>query len=334
MRLIGSIITKLATVAVLTLTLALVISAQSSDQSFPTPITSNEITGTIKARDIGDSRTTSCFYAFEGGQGDIFINVVTRNFSGDIDVFTADALQPLTKMVIYADAGINETGRVIYLRKAARLVLRVEGRSPNDDPASFRIKFAGSFVALAEQRTENAPSIKSSGQTDETGVRVNSVGTIIAIPQNPKTIRKSDEGMKAAVPTPKPETTAAPETSNADRESIAVEKVDIDKKTEIGAGNKTEIKLEGTAVKPDTKPAARRTKSPKALKPPVKGEEKKPDPLASIRLVIQLKDGQLIEHRMDQVMKFSIDKGMLTVISKDGNIIRYSILDVAKVTIE
>jgi hypothetical protein len=137
--------------------------------------------------------------------------VVTRNFSGDIDVFTADALQPLTKMVIYADAGINETGRVIYLRKGARLVLRVEGRSPNDDPASFRIKFAGSFVALAEQKTESAPSITSSAQPDETGVRVNSVGTIIAIPPKPKTIRKSDEGPKVPVPTPKPETTAAPE---------------------------------------------------------------------------------------------------------------------------
>ena len=319
---------------VLSLTFALVICAQSSDQSFPTPVSSNEITGTIKARDIGDSRTTSYFYTFDGGQGDIFINVVTRNFSGDIDVFTADALQPLTKMVIYADAGINETGRVIYLRKGARLVLRVEGRSPNDDPASFRIKFAGSFVALAEQKTESAPSITSSGQIDETGVRVNSVGTIIAIPPKPKIIRKSDEGPKVPVPTPKPETTAAPEILNTDQEAIAVEKVAVDKKTEVAAEGESEIKSEGSAVKAETKRAARRTKTPKLPKPSAKVEEKKPDPLASIRLVIQLKDGQLIEHRMDQVLKFSVDKGVLTVISKDGNIRRYSLLDVAKVTIE
>ncbi len=334
MRLFVTIITKISTRAVLTLTFAVVIWAQSSDRSFPTPVSSNEITGTIKARDIGDSRTTSYFYTFDGGQGDIFINVVTRNFSGDIDVFTADALQPLTKMVIYADAGINETGRVIYLRKGARLVLRVEGRSPNDDPASFRIKFAGSFVALAEQKTESAPSITSSGQIDETGVTVNSVGTIIAIPPKPKTIRKSDEGPKVPVPSPKPETTAAPEILNADRESIAVEKVVVDKKTDIAAESESETKSEVSAVKPETRRAVGRTKTPKPLKSSAKVEEKKPDPLASIRLVIQLKDGQLIEHRMDQVLKFSVDKGVLTVISKDGNIRRYSLLDVAKVTIE
>ena len=128
--------------------LSLVAAGQSTDQNYPTPITTNEINGTIKARDIGDSRLTRFYYAFDGGQGDIFINVVAKNFSGDIDIFTADTLNPLTKMVFQPDGGLSETGRLVYLRKAARLILRVEGRSPNDDPASFRIKFAGSFVAL------------------------------------------------------------------------------------------------------------------------------------------------------------------------------------------
>src|SRR5438552_821087 len=77
--------------------------AQSSDQNFPTPVTSNELSGVIKARDIGDPRLTTYYYAFDGRQGDIFINVVTKNLSGDIDIFTAEGLRPLTKMVIYAD---------------------------------------------------------------------------------------------------------------------------------------------------------------------------------------------------------------------------------------
>ncbi|HEY0658470.1 MAG TPA: hypothetical protein VGD05_08345, partial [Pyrinomonadaceae bacterium] len=38
--------------------------AQSTSQSYPTPIVTNEITGTIKPRDIGDARLTDYFYTF------------------------------------------------------------------------------------------------------------------------------------------------------------------------------------------------------------------------------------------------------------------------------
>ena len=154
--------------------------AQSSDPNYPTPVETNEITGAIKARDIGDPRLTSYFYTFDGGQGDIFINVVTKNFAGDIDVFAADALRPLAKMVIYPDASSNETGRLIYLRKGERLIMRIEGRSPNDDPAEFRVKFGGSFIALTGQQAPDAPTVART-ESNEPGVRVNSVGTIVAV---------------------------------------------------------------------------------------------------------------------------------------------------------
>lgn len=134
--------------------------AQSTDQNFPTPVTTNEINGQIRARDVGDPRLTRYYYVFDGGQGDIFVNVVTKNFAGDIDVFTSETLRPMTKMVIYPDAAAtNETGRLIYLRKGERLLLRVEGRSPNDDAAIFRIKFGGSFVAMAGGKADDAPAI-------------------------------------------------------------------------------------------------------------------------------------------------------------------------------
>ena len=86
----------IAAVVVVLLSSPVGILAQSTDQNFPTPITKNEITGSIRARDIGDARVTSFFYIFEGSQGDIFINVVAKNFSGDIDVFTERCIKGIT----------------------------------------------------------------------------------------------------------------------------------------------------------------------------------------------------------------------------------------------
>src|SRR5687767_5284195 len=155
-------------------------SAQSTDQNFPTPVTTTEISGTIRARDVGDSRLTSYYYTFDGSQGDLFINIVTRNLTGDIDVFTKNGLTPLTKIIVYADYGENETGRVIYLRKPENLILRVQGRTPSDEPASFRIKFAGSFVASTAAPPAE-PEIPTLTAKNESGIRVNSVGTIVEI---------------------------------------------------------------------------------------------------------------------------------------------------------
>ena len=81
---------------------------------------------------------------------------------GQIDIFTADGLRPLTKIVIFADAASNETGRIVYLRRPERLLLRIQGRTPNDDAAAYRIKFAGSFVAATIRSIRFATTLKSS----------------------------------------------------------------------------------------------------------------------------------------------------------------------------
>ncbi len=157
--------------------------SQSSDVNFPTPIITNEITGTISARAVGDSRLTRFFYKFNGTQGDIFINVKTNNLDGDIDVFTVKELDSLTKITIYSDSSENETGRVIYLRKPETLILRIEARSPNDDPATFNIKFAGSFAPLpitSENLRVSEPKVKGENQG---AVKVNAIGTIIETPK-------------------------------------------------------------------------------------------------------------------------------------------------------
>jgi hypothetical protein len=168
--------------------------AQSSDQNYPTPVTTSEIRGAVRARDIGDSRLTTYFYAFDGDQGDVFVNVLTKNFNGDVDIFTVDGLKPLTKIVLYADAGVTETGRIVYLRRSERMLLRVEGRSPDDNPATFVIKFAGSFVALKPSRKPGDLGPPQVAIDESDGVRLSSAGAIVPVVQKPKaeTAAKTD----------------------------------------------------------------------------------------------------------------------------------------------
>ncbi|MFT3745399.1 MAG: hypothetical protein QM785_14030 [Pyrinomonadaceae bacterium] len=298
--------------------------AQSRDQNFPTPITSSELNGAIKARDVGDSRNTSYYYAFEGTQGDIFINIVTKNFAGDIDVFTQDGLKTLTKVVVFADAGLNETGRLIYLRKPEKLILRIQGRTPNDDSASFKIKFGGSFVALAGQKEQAAPTIEA----EQSKTAVNSVGTRIELPK-PAPVKEAPVRIEKEAEVKKTETSAR-STPVKEKEKEAV--VPAKPKPEVVIGSTIKEPVKPKANAPE-KPAETSKSAPKPAPKP-SGEPKSVDPLANLRLVIQMKDGSVITRPMNEVMRFSMDKGVLTVVAKSGAITRYSVLDVAKVTFE
>ena len=294
--------------------------AQSRDQNFPTAIAANEISGTVNARDIGDSRVTSYYYAFQGNQGDVFINVVTKNLTGDIDIFTQDGLKTLTKIIVFADPGLNETGRLIYLRKEEKLLLRIQGRTPNDDPATFKIKFGGSFVAIKGAKEEAAPTIEPAADKSQTVV--NSVGTIVEIKPKSQPLKELPQTAKEAEIKKVEKTAKAAEVKEKSAPSTAP------KKPEVVIGELSE-ELPKTAKKTNSKSVD----PPKATTKPAR-EEKKPDPLASIRLLIQMKDGSVIERPMSEVLKFSVDKGVLTVISKSGSISKFSIFDVEKVTIE
>lgn len=331
---------------------------QSTSQNFPTPVTTNEISGTIPARDIGDSRLTTYYYAFEGVQGDVFLNLVSKNFNGDIDLFMLDGLHPVTKIVIYSDLSENETGRVIYLRKPEKLLLRVQGRTPNDEAASFRMKFGGSFVALKESDVTAEPVLPVIKAENESGIRVNSVGTIIASLPEPTLAPKDSEVLAEKIESErKADAAAVIKTDDADkieqtesRKTLEVVVTDELPKPEVvtprkrttaartrarkpvKTAAKTETSDEITAtVETDTVPV-RKIPAKSRAKKPVK--EILPDPLENIRLVILFKDGKKIERPMSEVFKFSVDRSLLTVIHKDGSIGRYSIFEVAKVTIE
>ncbi|HEY0426632.1 MAG TPA: hypothetical protein VGC76_02385 [Pyrinomonadaceae bacterium] len=325
------------------------IQAQSIDQNFPTPVTSNEINGKIPARDLGDARLTNYFYVFNGSQGDVFINVVTKNLDGDIDIFTADNLRPLTKIRVYSDNSDNETGRIVYLRQAEKLILRIEGRTPNDEAATFRIKFAGSFEplkAVAKNEDQNSPAVKTENQGE---VRVNSVGTIIEV--KPK-------------PTPKPVVTKEEKTETvAENKAEKKEKIEAkkteSKKTETAEKKEKKKSEKNVAAEETTPPIVVVTdkipKSEKADKKEEKTEDTKaesenaaktkkkstkaektvePNPLENIKLIVLFKDGTKIESPMSEILRVNVDKGILTIIRKDGSVGRYSILDVEQMTIK
>ncbi|MFN0138528.1 MAG: hypothetical protein ACKVQW_00390 [Pyrinomonadaceae bacterium] len=305
----------------LLLSCSIIASAQSSDQNFPTHVTSNDINGRISARPIGDARLTTYFYLFEGTQGDIFINVATTNFTGDIDVYATDSMKPLTKMVMYADAGRSETGRLIYLRQSARLLLRIEGRTPNDDPATYRIKFAGSFVALAPETYEAAPTVAKRESVESRKSSESGESKV----ENPKTEdqrpKAEDPNAKAEDPKPKSEETVY-ENKSA-KVTVKPTKAPTTKRRTPPA----------RAQKPKSETPKAKTPKPKTEipKPP---SEPAPDPLANVKLVVVFKDGTVIERPMTEISRFSFDNGRLTVIEKNGTITRYQMTDIVKVTIE
>src|SRR5215471_1227209 len=144
--------------------LAQVASAQSSDQSLPTPVLASDINARIAALDLGDPRATRHFYAFAASPGDLLITVDSKNLDGDIDVFTAITFRPLMKATVLTSSRSASVTKSIYLRAHQILILRVEARTPSDEPGTYHIHFGGSFepfsggipVAENTENTENS----------------------------------------------------------------------------------------------------------------------------------------------------------------------------------
>ncbi len=284
---------------------SLAASAQSNDANFPTQLRSNTLNGQIKPRAIGDSRLTTYYYAFNGDQGDIFVSVITKNFDGDIDVFAVGGMRQLTKLVIYSDGNINETGRLIYLRKPEKLLLRVQGRTPGDDVATFQVKFGGSFVASADADSESAPTVAV--------VTENKVEPEVASER--KVVEK-----KIPAEQVEPKTTTEVAKSN----TPTLEKVVPEKNEPVKVPQKPVVPKTTTTKKPATTKPSR----------PEVTEKPAPDPLAKYSLVILFKDGKKIDKPMTEVERVTVEGVNLVVILKSGIISTYSLLTVEKFTID
>ncbi len=303
--------------------------AQSLDIGAPSPVPSSELSGRVLARDIGDARFTNHYYAFTGNPGDLIITIETTNLNGDIDLFTAGALRPLMKFSIYAESTAPVT-KGIFLRNREDLILRVEARSPNDDEGTYQIRFAGSFEPIARPSlseeattTEESPAVASG---DKKVRRVTSSGARIYEPEPPP-------AEVAAVPTPEPtpEPVAEPERTP----------------TETPAN--VEEKPAETPSVTTTTPRSSRTRRPSSRRarprPPVEparpkeevatGTETTTEPQEEVgpRLVIETRDGTLINRSMMTVRRVMVENGQVVVVGRDGKVQRVQLVDVVKMTI-
>ena len=325
--------------------------AQSNDQSLPTPVLTNEITGRIAALDLGDPRLTRHFYAFEGVPGDLLVTLSSRNLNGDIDIFTAVTFRPVMKITMYAgsSAPSPEVTKGFYLRSRQVLILRVEARTPNDDAGTYQLRFGGAYepfsggIPVAEESSEQSTEVARTGGGNKT--RLSSVGARMDEPPSeptPKPVEKSaDESASNSTSTArvtKPKSRRTPPARTARGRSARSTRT---KPGSTGSEAKTEpakteaAKTETPEEKKETapgeeKPAA--TEKPSAPDKPVAQEPVVPKPGA--RLIIEETDGTKIDRPMSTVRRVVVEGGMIVIVLKTGRIERVPMSVVAKMSIE
>lgn len=331
--------------------------AQSLEASAPTPISANELSGSIAARDIGDSRFTHHFYTFSGNPGDVLITVRSKNLNGDVDVFTAGTLRPLLKFTLYAESSSPIT-KGIYLRRHEDLVLRVEARSPNDDEGTYEIRFGGTFEPsaaplLAEADKPETP-MDLSARSGKTGRRVTSAGARIKEPPPPP----EEIAVVTPTPTPSPETTLpetpSPEAAAVERTEPAPARTTASRrgrgraaarrtpppKPDVPAAEKKETTPDeakeaekATTGEPAPARPTRRT-ARRSARPPATTTPVEPEPPSGPRLVLEMLDGTRTERFMSTIRRVTIENNQIVVTGKDGKIDRTRLSEVLRMTIE
>jgi hypothetical protein len=335
--------------AVLFAGVTVTVTAQSSDQSLPTPVVSNEIEGSIAPLDLGDSRLTRHFYAFEGTPGDLVLTVNSRNLNGDMDIFTAVTFRPLMKISIYANTIPPEVTKGIYLRTKQILILRVEARSPNDDAGNYRIRFSGAYTPFSG----GIPVAESSAEKTEVAGnkpgtrRVTSVGATIAEPPSetpsatpeptPKAetaTEKPTEDKEAKTPSPRSARTRPPRSTstarNPRRRPPPSRPKPTPPKTETATTNTEEPKKE--TGEGEGKSGVSTPEKPATEEKPAAQEPTAPQPGA--RLIIEEKDGTRIDRPMSTIRRVVIEGGGIVIVLKTGRIERIPMSNVSRMAIE
>jgi hypothetical protein len=334
-------------------------SGQSTDITAPAAVHTNEVLGTIAPRDIGDSRLTDHFYEFTGRPGDLLITVDSRNLNGDVDIFTAAGLRPLLKFTVYAGSSSPVT-KSIYLRKREDLILRIEGRTPNDDDGTYRLYFGGSFEPIPSDRflaeTEGAatePTIKGA-KSGKKGRRVSSVGARIEEPPSEEV---------AVAPTPQPSPVESPQPEEAKAEPLETEATPSEvTKAEVtrtpartprgrrlpGRRTPTPVSTKEKPAKSETENTARTENteaeakpSPTTKRPARKGSTARSaaaapvvqEPETGPRLIIETSDGTMINRYMSTVRRVVVENGQVVVTGKDGKIERVPLANVVRMSI-
>jgi len=328
--------------------------AQSSDIAMPSPVRTNEVTGTITARDIGDPRLTDHYYAFTGTPGDVLITIDSRNLNGDVDVFTSSGLRPLLKITVYSSNSSPIT-KSIYLRKREDLILRVEARSPNDDDGTYRLNFGGSFEPitsgplLAEAQPAGEEPISSAPLRK--GRRVSSVGARIDEPVVPEVAAaptpESTPAESSATPSTPVESTEAKPAESREETTVVAPRTP----TRVTRGRRGSTRRTRTTPAPRVEEPATTVRVEEPATTPTAPERRSTrrggtarrnaEPEAPVettaetgpRLVIETNDGTLINRYMSSVRRVTVENGQVVVVGKDGKIERIALASVLRMSI-
>ena len=321
--------------------------AQSTVLEYPTPARAAEISGRIAPRDVGDARLTKHFYTFAGGPGDLIIKVESANLDGDVDLFTAGSLRPLGKLTIYAGSSPAVVSKSIYLKRQETLILRVEARTAGDQEGSYRIQFEGPFVASTAPdppaelaRLERPPEGASKGArpATATGARVDTPETKIAeaapepAPATPTESAPKDSS-ETATASAKPSKTEAPPRR---QRSARARRQPAPNAPATGEASVESARATTTASPKPASRTASRTKPKTSPRPePAPAERAQPsEPEDTTRLVVEMKDGAKMELYMRNVRRFAVEDGQLTLLTKDGRLVKRPMTSVQRVAIE
>ncbi|MBA2339176.1 MAG: hypothetical protein H0V88_02185 [Pyrinomonadaceae bacterium] len=323
--------------------------AQSTNPDAPTPVRANTITAQIMPLDVGDARLTRHFYRFSGAQGDLVITVESQNLNGGIDLFTANGLRPLTQVVLYA-AGQTTTraSKSIYLRQPEELMLRIEARSPNDDPGSYRISFTGVFVAAKSDETNDGSATTEQSESPNVATndnrrnarRVSSVGARI---ETSEAGRREENATvpateSAAAVTNAPATTPNEISPTSDEPTPVASPAPRARRGRTSTARRAAARRRSSRPAPAT--AARRTPTRRA--PPAEAstdETTAPtapasQPAQSPRLIIETRDGARLERPMSSVRRVTVDNNQLVIILNNGKVERQAMTNVLRFSIE
>jgi len=298
------------------------------------------------------------------------VTVNSRNLNGDVDIFTAVTYRPLLKISIYANTIPPEVTKGVYFRSRQILILRVEARSPDDDPGQYRITFGGSFQPFSGgiPVAENSESPSDTATASRGTKRLSSVGATLPkpppemtetaeakpSPSPEKTVEKVSESTEGSrTETEKPATTARKNTvspprrgsrPSTSRRPPPAKKTDT-KATERATSESTKLdpaKTEPEKTEPskkekgviDEKPSSLKEKSAAATP----ADNAKPQDIVAMptgpRLIIEEKDGTRIERPMSSVRRVVIEGSTIVVLLKNGKTERIAMADVARMAIE
>jgi len=329
--------------------------AQSTQANFPTPVFAGEVSGRIAPRDLGDPRRTRHFYTFRGAEGDLVVNLETKDLLGDVDVFLATGFRPLIKFTLFGDPA--QLQKSFYLRKEETLVLRVEARAVGDAEGTYRITFGGSFLPAPPELADRAVEAPTLSPNESRGTRrVTSTGARIDEPRVEPTPAE-ETATAEPTPTPTPERTTG-RRSTANRRGRNTRPAPSRPRASESAAQPTTP--EGTEPKPTEETAAAPTPTPapttssrrrgrntprrnttrenagtRTTEPPAEAQPAPaPEPAPTQRLVIITKDGELFERDMNSVRRVTVENNQVVILGRDGKVTRHALANILKMSIE